>query len=101
MARKMRVMGGGLPREESIMIRARSAAHASEKSGKQRHRIERELHDTVGQELTALGLLVQSLLEKQRTENRVLSRIAQGVDRALTQVRSIMERLRLRDKGAP
>jgi signal transduction histidine kinase len=59
----------------------------------EQQRIGQELHDTSAQELTALGLLADSILpdlqEKSPAEARVLARIAEGLTRVLGQVRAI------------
>jgi two-component system CheB/CheR fusion protein len=59
----------------------------------EQQRIGQELHDTSAQELSALGLLADSILpalqEKSPTEARVLARIAEGLTRVLGQVRAI------------
>jgi two-component system CheB/CheR fusion protein len=59
----------------------------------ERRRIGTELHDQVGQELTALGLLSGGLLEAAKAhaepDSETLRKISQGIQRVLRQVRGI------------
>jgi PAS domain S-box-containing protein len=59
----------------------------------EQRRIGRELHDTTAQELTALGLLadrlVVALREKSPAESQIAAKMAEGVRRALGQVRAV------------
>ncbi|HEY7311451.1 MAG TPA: chemotaxis protein CheB [Gemmataceae bacterium] len=59
----------------------------------EQQRIGQELHDTSAQELTALGLLADSVLpdlqEKAPAEARVVAKMAEGLKRVLGQVRAI------------
>jgi two-component system CheB/CheR fusion protein len=63
----------------------------------EQQRIGQELHDTVAQELTALGLFAQALVESLKpgssAEGRVAAKIADGVERTLSQVRDISQGL--------
>jgi two-component system, chemotaxis family, CheB/CheR fusion protein len=58
----------------------------------EQQRIGQELHDTSAQELTALGLLANSLVETLKEESpgeaRIATRIAEGLGRVLGQVRA-------------
>jgi two-component system CheB/CheR fusion protein len=59
----------------------------------EQQRIGQELHDTAAQELTALGLLADSLMptleDKSPTEARIATKMAEGIKRVLGQVRAI------------
>ena len=61
-------------------------------AGEQR-RIGHDLHDTVGQEMTALGLMADSLMaalqERSPTDVPLAAKIVQGVRRTLNQVRAL------------
>jgi two-component system CheB/CheR fusion protein len=58
----------------------------------EQQRIGQELHDTTGQEVTALGLLTNTLLEtlpEKSPQSGIVSKIAEGLNRVLGQVRAI------------
>jgi signal transduction histidine kinase len=59
----------------------------------EQQRIGQELHDTASQELTALGLLAESVLPdfqaKAPAEARVVAKMAEGIKRVLGQVRAV------------
>jgi signal transduction histidine kinase len=59
----------------------------------ERRRVGQELHDSVGQELTALGLVAQNLVgafpDVESAEGKIVSRIARGVDGVLAQVQAL------------
>jgi signal transduction histidine kinase len=59
----------------------------------EQQRIGQELHDTTAQELTALGLLADSVLpaleENSPAEARIVTKMAEGLQRVLGQVRAI------------
>jgi len=57
---------------------------------REQQRIGEELHDGLGQQLTGLSLLAQSLLNKAtRPEHELASQIASGLQEALAQVRAL------------
>jgi PAS domain S-box-containing protein len=57
---------------------------------REQQRIGEELHDGLGQQLTGLSMLAQSLLNKaSKTEHELASQIATGLHEALTQVRAL------------
>ncbi len=59
----------------------------------EQHRIGQELHDTSAQELTALGLLADTLVaalkEKAVAESQIADKITEGLKRVLGQVRAV------------
>jgi two-component system CheB/CheR fusion protein len=59
----------------------------------EQQRIGQELHDTAAQELTAMGLLAESLIpalkERSPAEARIATKLAEGLDRLLRQVKTI------------
>jgi PAS domain S-box-containing protein len=58
----------------------------------QQRRIGHELHDSVGQELTGLGLMANSLtqsLTKGSSERKIVNRLIAGLDRVRLQVRNL------------
>ncbi len=57
---------------------------------REQQRIGEELHDGLGQQLTGLSMLAQSLLNKaSRTEHELASQLASGLHEALAQVRAL------------
>lgn len=57
---------------------------------REQRRIGQELHDGLGQQLTGLGMLAASLLNKaSKPEFKLASQLADGVQEALSQVRSL------------
>lgn len=57
---------------------------------REQRRIGQELHDGLGQQLTGLGMLAASLLNKaSKPEFKLASQIADGIQEALSQVRSV------------
>jgi PAS domain S-box-containing protein len=57
---------------------------------REQRRIGQELHDGLGQQLTGLGMLAASLLNKaSRPEFKLASQLADGIQEALSQVRSL------------
>ena len=61
-------------------------------SDEQRRRISHELHDSVGQELTGMGLMANALaqsLPKTAIGQRVITRLINGLDRIRLQVRNL------------
>ena len=57
---------------------------------REQQRIGEELHDGLGQQLTGLSMLAQSLLNKaSRTEHELASQLASGLYEALSQVRAL------------
>ena len=56
----------------------------------EQHRIGQELHDGLGQQLTGLGLLATSLLNKaSKPEHELASKLANGLQDAIAQVRAL------------
>ncbi len=72
---------------------------------KEQSRIGLELHDSVGQELTGLGMMANALAERLETavpEKNIAARLVQGIDRVHRQVRSLSRGLvpvQLESKG--
>lgn len=61
-------------------------------AGREQQQIGQELHDGVGQELTGLGLMVQSLsqnLSNASTEKRIATRLIAGLDQVHQKVREL------------
>jgi two-component system CheB/CheR fusion protein len=59
-------------------------------SVKEQRRIGQELHDGLGQQLTGLGLLATSLLNKaSKPEHELASKLASGLQEAISQVRAL------------
>ena len=57
---------------------------------REQRRIGQELHDGLGQQLTGLGMLAASLLNKaSKPEFKLASQLAEGIQEALSQVRSL------------
>jgi len=57
---------------------------------REQQRIGEELHDGLGQQLTGLSMLAQSLLNKSSTaEHKLANQLASGLHEALTQVRAL------------
>ncbi|MCK4833513.1 MAG: PAS domain S-box protein [Gammaproteobacteria bacterium] len=57
---------------------------------REQQRIGEELHDGLGQQLTGLSMLAQSLLNKAtKTEHELADQLAKGLHEALTQVRAL------------
>jgi PAS domain S-box-containing protein len=60
----------------------------------ERRRIGRELHDTVGQELSGValvgGALIEAIREHERESARLGAKVVEGVRRAMEQVRALM-----------
>lgn len=57
---------------------------------REQRRIGQELHDGLGQQLTGLGMLAASLLNKaSKPEFKIASQLADGIKEALSQVRSL------------
>ena len=57
---------------------------------KEQRRIGQELHDGLGQQLTGLGLLATSLLNKaSKPEHELASKLASGMQEAISQVRAL------------
>jgi two-component system, chemotaxis family, CheB/CheR fusion protein len=64
-----------------------------EVAGMEQQRIGQELHDTTAQEVTALGLLADSLsrtiVDRSPAESQIATKIAEGLKRVLGQVRAV------------
>ena len=57
---------------------------------REQQRIGQELHDGLGQQLTGLSMLAQSLLNKaSKPEHKLATQLAEGLHEALTQVRAL------------
>ena len=57
---------------------------------REQQRIGEELHDGLGQQLTGLSMLAQSLLNKAtKPEHKLASQLASGLNQAMTQVRAL------------
>jgi signal transduction histidine kinase len=62
----------------------------------EQQRIGREMHDSVGQELTALGLMVNALADRARTneeESRIINRVSSGLILVQEHVRALSHSL--------
>ena len=91
-------------RAEESLERAREAAErenlereVTEISARERQRISRDLHDTVGQELTGLGYMAKSLTQKltvqRRAEADAAGSLVEGIQRTLGAVRNAIRGL--------
>jgi len=91
-------------RAEQALERAREAAErenlereVTEISARERQRISRDLHDTVGQELTGLGYMAKSLTQKLSAQRRVeadaAGSLVEGIQRTLGAVRNAIRGL--------
>ena len=79
-----------------IRDRKRREHHLAELANNERQRLGRDLHDTLGQQLTGIGLLTQALkdrLLKKTPTTDVLVRLESAVEDAKIQIRNILEGL--------
>lgn len=82
---------------EDVTERRRLEEQVAEISSHERHRISRELHDSVGQQLTGLGFLAKSLVQRLATrmpsEAERAKTILDGIQAAISEVRRVVRGL--------
>jgi len=79
-----------------IRDRKRREHHLAELANNERQRLGRDLHDTLGQQLTGIGMLTQALkdrLSRHVQTDEVLMRLESAVQDAKSQIRNILEGL--------
>ena len=79
-----------------IRDRKRSEHYLAELANNERQRLGRDLHDTLGQQLTGIGMLTQALKErllKKTSTTDVLARLESTVEETKIQLRNILEGL--------
>ena len=80
-----------------IAERIKAEKEISEISTREQQRIGQELHDGLGQELTGLGYLAETLLrdlqDRGATEAETANRLARGIEHAMDQTRAIAKGL--------
>jgi signal transduction histidine kinase len=76
-----------------ISGRARLVRQVALIADEQRQQLGRDLHDTLGQELTAVGLIASSLGTAGKITPQLLAKLEAGVDAAKTQLRAIVKGL--------
>lgn len=90
--------------KDEITERARLERDILEVSSEEQRRIGQELHDGLGQELTGLGYLAQSLLHKLRSkgsaEADIAAELARSIPLSLAQIRNIVRGLIPLEVGA-
>jgi signal transduction histidine kinase len=80
-----------------IDLMKRREKEVAEAAAQEQQRIGQELHDSVGQELTALGLLgesmVESMIDQSHPDAKLAAKITAGLRRVLGEVRAITQGL--------
>ena len=78
---------------QDVTVRREMESHIVEAANEERRRIGTDLHDGVGQELTGLSMIAESLsvalTRESRPEARIADKIKAGLLRALDQVRAL------------
>ncbi len=82
---------------EDVTERRRLEKQVAEISSHERHRISRELHDSLGQQLTGVGFLTKSLVRRLATrvptEAERAETILEGIQTAIAEVRGVVRGL--------
>lgn len=90
--------------QEEINERTRLEREIHQVAAKEQQRIGQELHDGIGQELTGLSYLAQSLYQKLRNnesaESELAQELAQGIPQVLGQIRQVVKGLLPLEVGA-